>query len=78
MRGEARVTLRQAYCISLPRGIAFTQVLFRLRALSAMDGKIQQRDCIKFCVKHRKSTTEILEMLCEAFGEQSLSWTAIF
>jgi hypothetical protein len=31
--------------------------------LSAMDGKI------KFCVKLIKSTTETLEMFCEAFGE---------
>jgi hypothetical protein len=42
-----------------------------------MDGKIQQRICIKFCVKLGKSTTETLEMLREAFGEQSLSRTAI-
>jgi hypothetical protein len=25
-----------------------------------------------------KSTTETLEMLCEAFGEHSLSWTEVF
>jgi hypothetical protein len=43
-----------------------------------MDGKIEQRVCNKFCVKLGKSTTETLEMLHEAFGEQSLSWTAIF
>jgi hypothetical protein len=47
--------------------------------LSAMDGKIEQHVCIKFCVKLSKSTTEILEMLCEAFGEHSsLSWIAVF
>jgi hypothetical protein len=39
-----------------------------------MDGKIEQRVCIKFCVKLGKS----LEMLRGAFGEHSLSWTAIF
>jgi hypothetical protein len=38
-----------------------------------MDGKMEQRVCIKFCVKHGKSTTETLEMLLEAFGERSLS-----
>jgi hypothetical protein len=37
--------------------------------LSAMAGKIEQRVCIKFCVKFGRSATETLEMLCEAFGE---------
>jgi hypothetical protein len=46
--------------------------------LSVMDGKIKQRVCIKFCVKFGKSTTKTLEMLCVAFGEHSLSWTAVF
>jgi hypothetical protein len=43
-----------------------------------MDGKIEQRVCIKFCVKLGKSTTEALEMLHEDFGEHSLRWTAVF
>jgi hypothetical protein len=43
-----------------------------------MDGKIEQRVCIKFCVKLGKSATETLEMLREAFGEHSLSLTADF
>jgi hypothetical protein len=43
-----------------------------------MDGKTEQRVCIKFCVKFSKSTTETLEMLCEASGEHSLSRTAVF
>jgi hypothetical protein len=43
-----------------------------------MDGKIEQRVCIKFCVKLRKSAIETLEMLCEAFGEHFLSLTAVF
>jgi hypothetical protein len=43
-----------------------------------MDGKIEQRVCIKFCVKLGKSTTETLGMLHEAFGEHSLRWTAVF
>jgi hypothetical protein len=38
-----------------------------------MDGKIEQRACIKFCVKVGKSDTETLEMFSEAFGEHSLS-----
>jgi hypothetical protein len=43
-----------------------------------MDGKIEQHVCIKFCMKLGKSSTETLEMLCEAFGEHSLSWTVVF
>jgi hypothetical protein len=43
-----------------------------------MDGKIEQRVCIMFYVKFGKSATETLEMLHEAFGGHSLSWTAVF
>jgi hypothetical protein len=45
--------------------------------LSTKNGKIEQRVCIKFCVKLSKSTTETLEMLREALGEHSLSWTVV-
>jgi hypothetical protein len=43
-----------------------------------MDGKIEQCVCIKFCMKLGKFATETLEMLREAFGEHSLSRTAVF
>jgi hypothetical protein len=43
-----------------------------------MDGKFEQRACIKFCVKLSKSATKALEMLREAFGEHSLCRTAAF
>jgi hypothetical protein len=43
-----------------------------------MDGKFEQCVCIKFCMKVGKSTTETLEMLCEAFREYSLSQTVVF
>jgi hypothetical protein len=43
-----------------------------------MDGKIEQNVCIKFSVKLGKSAIETLEMLREAFGEHSLSRTAVF
>jgi transposase len=43
-----------------------------------MDCKIEQRVCIKFCVKLGKSASETLEMLCVTFGEHSLSRTAVF
>jgi hypothetical protein len=46
--------------------------------LPAMDGKIGQRVCIKFCVKPGKSATETLEMLREALGQHSLSRAAVF
>jgi hypothetical protein len=45
---------------------------------SAMDGKIELSVCIRFCVKLSKSAAKTLEMLCEAFGEHSLSQTAVF
>jgi hypothetical protein len=45
--------------------------------MSAMDGKIKQRACIKFSAKLGSSATETIEMLREAFGEHSLSWTAV-
>jgi hypothetical protein len=43
-----------------------------------MDGKMEQHVCIKFYVMLDKSGTETLEMLHEAFGENSLSQTVIF
>jgi hypothetical protein len=46
--------------------------------LSAMDGKIEHRVCIKLCVKLGKSSTVTHEMLCEAFGEHSLSRIVVF
>jgi hypothetical protein len=46
--------------------------------LSAMDGKVKQCVCIKFCVKLGKSTVKTHEMLHEAFGEHSLSRTVVF
>jgi septin family protein len=43
-----------------------------------MDGKIEQRVCIKFCMKLSKFTTKTSEMLYEAFEEHSLRQTALF
>jgi hypothetical protein len=43
-----------------------------------MDSKNVKRVCIKFCVKLGKSATKTPEMLREAFGEHSLSRTAVF
>jgi hypothetical protein len=54
---------------------AFSTLCF---VLSAMDGKIRQCVCIKFCVKLSKSTTRTLEILRNAFGEHSLSQTVVF
>jgi hypothetical protein len=45
---------------------------------SAMDGKIKQHVCIRFCIKLSKFATKTLEMLHEAFGKHSLSWTQVF
>jgi hypothetical protein len=38
-----------------------------------MDGKIEQRVCIIFCVNVGKSDTYTLELFREDFGEHSLS-----
>jgi hypothetical protein len=46
--------------------------------LFAMDGKIEQHVCIKFCMKLGKSTTETLKKLREPFGEHSSGWTVGF
>jgi hypothetical protein len=46
--------------------------------LFAMDGKIKQSVCIKFCVKLGKPATDTHEMFREAFGEYSSSWTVDF
>jgi hypothetical protein len=86
MRGEAKVTLLQAYRISLPCDtVLWTRIYFYMSALStscfvlsAMYGKIKQRVCIKFCMKLGKSTTKTLEMHHEAFGEHALSRTVVF
>jgi hypothetical protein len=43
---------------------AFSYFFFRL---FVMDGRIEQRACIKFCVKLGKFIAEALEMLHEAF-----------
>jgi hypothetical protein len=43
-----------------------------------MDGKIEQRICIKLFVKLGKSATETLEMIRETSGEHSLERTAVF
>jgi hypothetical protein len=43
-----------------------------------MDSKIEQHVGVKFCVKLSKSATKTLEMLREAFGEHSLSYTEVF
>jgi hypothetical protein len=74
MRGEAKVTLSQAYPISLPCDTMLsTCIVSSMGAFSAMDGKIEQRVCIWFCLKLCKSAVETHEMLHDAFGEHSLS-----
>jgi hypothetical protein len=46
--------------------------------MSAMDGKIGQCVCIKFCMELGKSSAEILEMLRDIFREHSLRQTAVY
>jgi hypothetical protein len=70
MRGEAKVTILHYYCISMPRDTVLQTCIVFMSAfstscfiLSAMDGKIEQRVCIKFCMILDKFATETLEML---------------
>jgi hypothetical protein len=52
----------------------FTPVLFLLCfPLRAMDGKIKQHACIKFCMMLGKSATKTLEMLHGSFEKHYLS-----
>ena len=39
---------------------------------------IEQRINIKFCVKLRKIATETLKMLCDVYGDSSMSRTQVF
>ncbi|XP_050527794.1 protein GVQW3-like [Daktulosphaira vitifoliae] len=43
-----------------------------------MERTIEQRVSIKFCVKLKKTATETLKMIQEAFGEDALSRTQVF
>jgi hypothetical protein len=54
---------------------AFSTLCF---VLSALDGKVKQRICIKFCVKLGKSSSKTLEMFREAFGEHSSCRKEVF
>jgi hypothetical protein len=84
IRGEAKVTLRGAYCISLPHDtmlwthIVFIRVLFWLCVPLCLRWMAKSSDMTALSFVLCKSTTETLEMLCEAFGEHSLSWTGFF
>jgi hypothetical protein len=57
------VTLQSAACLY---ATAFSISCF---VFFALDGKLERRDCIKFCAKLAKSATETLEPLRDAFGE---------
>jgi hypothetical protein len=66
---EAKITVPQAYCISVTWHCAVNMHCFDTSAfstscfiLSVMDGKIKQHVCVKFCEKLHKSTTETLKM----------------
>lgn len=43
-----------------------------------MERTIEQRFSIKFCVKLKKTATETLQMIQEAYGEDALSRTQVF
>lgn len=39
---------------------------------------VEQRSCIKFCVKNEINATETFKMVQKAFGDQSLSRKSVF
>jgi hypothetical protein len=42
-------------------------------AVRRMDVQFEQRVNIKFCVKLGKTATETLQLLCDAYGDETLS-----
>jgi hypothetical protein len=86
MRGKAKVTLPESilHQSATWHHVVNTHCFYRSAfstscfVLSVMDDKIEQHVCIKFYMKLGKFATRTLEMLCEAFGERSLSRTMIF
>jgi hypothetical protein len=83
MRGEAKVTLLQAYGISLPCRYqavnmhCFYEYFFGFMFHFVCDGWQNWAMCL-LQVLLDKSATETLEMLCEAFGEHSLNRTVVY
>jgi hypothetical protein len=53
-------------------------VLFWLSVSFGLRLMTKSKVCIKFLMKISKFPTETLQMLCDAFGKHSLSWTAVF
>jgi hypothetical protein len=81
MKGEAKVTLLEGCCISLPcdtalwTRIVFTWVFFFYFMFHFVCDEWQNQAlcvCIKFCVKLSKSATRTLEMLCEKSRQRFL------
>jgi len=47
-------------------------------AVRRMDVQFKQRVNIKFCVKLGKTVIETLQLLCDAYGDEALSWAQVF
>ena len=47
-------------------------------AVRRMDVKVEQRVNIKFCLKLGKTTTETLQLLRDAYGDEALSRARVF
>jgi hypothetical protein len=84
MRGEAKVTLPKSVasvCHVTPRcehALFLQECFFDFMFRFVCNGWQNQAMCLHQVLKISKSATETPEMLCEAFGEHSLSRTAFF
>jgi hypothetical protein len=85
MRGEAKVSLPQVYCISLPHDTTLQTPIVSIGVLSDFlfcficNGWQNRASCLHHVLqKLSKSATKTFEMLHEAFGEHSLNRTAVF
>jgi hypothetical protein len=84
VRGEAKITLLKAYCVSLPHDTASEHALFLHKFFlhfvfhSVCDGWKNQGTCLQQVLPESLVNPLPLEMLLEAFGQHSSSRTAVF
>lgn len=83
---RALTLLLLTFCQSLTPGMQFSysvsfclsELNILIEAIFIMENILEQRACIKFCVKNEISCAETLRMLTKAFGESCMSKTAAY